>query len=204
MKTTLFIATSGLMIFLMSCQTKAGKDSNQSENKQEIAEQENPKEIQKLIPFHEAAFSGNLETVKMHINRNENLDTMNQDGHTPLMLASFNGHTDVVKVLLKNGAKVDITDNKGLTPLHFAASGAFPETVEVLLENGAPINATDQIEHFTPLMYAAAEGNVEVVKLLLEKGADLTFTDDDGDDAEAFARQNNQPEIVKILSNRKK
>ncbi|MGQ1891365.1 ankyrin repeat domain-containing protein [Thermophagus sp. OGC60D27] len=203
MKTIQFIILPLLMIFIISCQTKPGKKNQTTDAKQETAERENTGTNQQLVSIHESAFNGNLEAVKAHINNNENLDATNPDGHTSLMLASFNGHTDVIKVLLQNGADVNIPDNKGLTPLHFAASGAFPETVSLLLENGAAINSKDQIEHFTPLMYAAAEGNIEVVKVLLEKGADTTLTDDDGDDAEAFAKQNNHTDIVEILQNQK-
>lgn len=198
MKTIRLSLISLATIFLMSCQTKTAKTNTTGENSQ-IMEQQNPETGQQLMPFHDAAFEGNLDAVTRHIRNQENPDSTNQDGHTPLMLAAFNGHSDVVKILLENGANVNLTDSKGLAPLHFAASGAYPQTVKLLLEFGAAINATDQIEHFTPLMYAAAEGNTEVVKILIESGADISLTDDDGDNAQAFAAQNNHPDIVKLL-----
>jgi ankyrin repeat protein len=189
-------------VLLAGCQSKPGKDNGNNQNKdQETVEQKSSSETQPQIPIHDAALSGNLEAVKAHIENGADLEATNQQGHTPIMLASFNGHTEIVQLLIENGANVNVTDQKKLTPLHFAASGAFPEAVELLLENGAEINATDDIEHFTPLMYAASEGNAEVVKILLKHGADISMVDDDGDDAKAFARQNNHSEILEILQN---
>ncbi|MFO8002515.1 MAG: hypothetical protein R6U46_14850 [Marinilabilia sp.] len=39
------------------------------------------------------------------------------------------------------------------------------------------------------------------MKILLKHDADISMVDDDGDDAEAFARQNNHSETVEILQN---
>ena len=193
---------TGLIIIILaglfSCQSpKNGKNKDT----QEVRENEKNQfsESQPSISFHEAAMTGKLDAVNAYIKNESDIDVTNNDGHTPLMLAAYNGHTEIVEKLLKNGADIHRTDNKSLTPLHFAASGPFPETVKLLLQQGADVNSVDGIENFTPLMYAASEGNTEVVKILLENGADPSMTDEDGDDAETFARQNKHQEVVEMV-----
>ncbi|MFW6202775.1 MAG: ankyrin repeat domain-containing protein [Marinilabilia sp.] len=196
------IHKTGLLILtltgLLGCQSpKSGKnqESGEAMQKKETGSQE----PQPSISFHEAAMTGNIDAVNAYIKNGSDIEVTNKDGHTPLMLAAYNGHSDIVEKLLKKGADINKTDNKNLTSLHFAASGPFPETVKLLLQHGADVNAIDDIEGFTPLMYAAAEGNAEVAKILLGNEADPSLTDEDGDDAQTFARQNNHQEIAEIL-----
>lgn len=42
------------------------------------------------------------------------IDTINEDGATPLILSSLNGHRDVVYTLLQYTANIQAMDNKGL------------------------------------------------------------------------------------------
>jgi uncharacterized protein len=194
-----------LSISILSCQSgtkKNEKEANTLTEKEVMTTDDNQPFISQLT-IHEAAFSGDIETVRSLVMTGAPVNEINADGYTPLMLAAFNGHADVVLHLLKTGADVNVADRQLLTPLHFAASGPNPDAVEVLLEYGSTINAADGIEHFTPLMYAAAEGNIDVVKILLKYGADTSLTDDDGDTAEAFAKQNNHDEIAKLIQNAK-
>jgi len=197
---------TGVLIFLflgfLSCQSPKDKqDNNETQNSPtpDQAKETNTPDNKPAIAFHEAAMTGNRKAVNAHIQNGADVNATNTEGHTPLMLAAYNGHTKIVEKLLKNGASVSITDNKNLTPLHFAASGPFPETVKLLIEHDADVNAIDNIENFTPLMYAASEGNAEVVRILLEHGADTSMKDEDGDDAETFARQGNHQEVIKVF-----
>ncbi len=194
-----------LSISILSCQSgpKNNEKATNTYSKKEVRSNGDTHPFNSHITIHEAAFTGDLETVKSLIMTGVSVDDVNADGHTPLMLAAFNGHADVVLHLLKTGADVNAADHQMLTPLHFAASGPNPDAVEVLLEYGATINAADGIENFTPLMYAAAEGNMEVVKILLKHGADTSLTDDDGDTAEAFAKQNHHDEIARLIQKAK-
>lgn len=180
--------------------------SQKQENKKNLSSEHlsgstaKPSIVKPKEPIHEAALNGSFEAIVAYIVLNSNLNETTEEGTTPLMLAAYNGHTDVARELINNGAEVNVADKRNLTPLHFAASGPNAQTVELLLKNGAEINATDGIEHFTPLMYAASEGHLEVVKVLLKHGANLALVDDDGENAETFARNANHHVIAELLN----
>ena len=55
-------------------------------------------------PLSDAAFRGNLEIVKLLLDRGARIDATNRDGNTPLIAAAFMCHTEVVQYLLDNGA----------------------------------------------------------------------------------------------------
>ena len=139
------------------------------------------------------------ELVKQLIQKKVNLNAIDQDGRTALMLAGYNGHTELVRILLDKGARVNIRDGSGRTALLFTATGPFPKTVELLLERKADPNIVDNQERFSALMHAAAEGHIEVVKILLDHEADARLKDIDGDTAESFARQNGHTELADLL-----
>ena len=153
----------------------------------------------------EAAFNGDIDTVRAALD--DNVDSNSQDterGSTLLMLAAFNGHADVLELLVKRGSELDTQDIAGRTALMYCASGTNIDAVKVLLEAGANVNVTDKEEHFTALMFAAAEGQAEIVKLLLDYNSDLDKTDIDGDTARNFAVQNGHSGVVKIIDDYKK
>jgi ankyrin repeat protein len=177
-----------LFIFTLSC-----KNNSQS---QEISK---PQISTKS--FHDAAYDGNIEIVKLALKEGIKADIVDENNQNALMLAAFNGHTEIIKILIKEGVSVNHKDNDGRTALIYASTGPFPATIKLLLDNKAEVNVVDKVEHFTALMHAAAEGQLEVVKILMANGADATLKDIDGDTAEAFALQNKHPEVAQYLAN---
>jgi len=149
--------------------------------------------------MRQAALDGEFEKVKELLDAGTDVNSMDQEGHTALMLAAYNGHSDILLALIDRGASVDRRDLMGRTALLYAATGPFPETVKILLDKGAEPNIVDSDEHFSPLMHAAAEGNLEVVKILLQSEADPSLTDVDGDNAETFARQAGHTAVADYL-----
>lgn len=147
----------------------------------------------------EAAYEGDLKTVRQLVSAGVAADTRDAEKRTPLMWASFNGHTSVAAFLLEQGAEVDCKDASGRTALMYASSGPFPETVKLLLQEGADVNVQGTLEGFTALMTAAAEGQLEVVRLLLVHGANAKLKDVDGDTAESFAEQKGHATVVDLL-----
>uniref|UniRef100_A0A8D1IL36 BTB domain-containing protein n=1 Tax=Sus scrofa TaxID=9823 RepID=A0A8D1IL36_PIG len=85
----------------------------------------------------------------------DGINTMSEQGMTPLMYACVRGDEAMVQMLLDAGADLN---------------------VELLLDAGAKVEGS--VEHGeenyseTPLQLAAAVGNFELVSLLLERGAD--------------------------------
>lgn len=149
--------------------------------------------------MRQAALDGEFDKVKEFLAAGTSVNSINEEGHTALMLAAYNGYSDILLALINGGASVDLRDMMGRTALLYASTGPFPETVKILLDKGAEPNIIDSDEHFSPLMHAAAEGNMEVVKILLEFEADPSLTDVDGDDAEFFARQAGHATVADYL-----
>lgn len=149
--------------------------------------------------FREACLEGKIEQVEQFIQNGMDVQSIDQDGRSGLMLACFNGHIEIVRKLLEEGSKINRTDNMGRTALMYASTGHYPKTVELLLSKGADPNLVDNDEGFTALMFAGAEGNIKVVSLLLEHGADPSLKDKDGDTAESFARKNGHTEVADLI-----
>jgi ankyrin repeat protein len=158
-----------------------------------------PASLEQLLM--EAAYLGELETVKQLVLKGAKVDAVDPENRTSLMWAAFNGHTAVVDYLILRDATVDSKDASGRTALMYASSGPYADTVALLLEKGAQVNIQGTLEGFTALMTAAAEGQIEVVRLLLEHGADPSLKDKDGDTAVSFAQANGHSAVVELLEN---
>lgn len=90
------------------------------------------------IGLHEAAITGNLEAIQLHIKAGSYLDEKElSGGSSPLITATTFGKSDVAMALIEAGADVNFRNNEGSTPLHTAAFFCRPEIVEALLDNGA-------------------------------------------------------------------
>jgi hypothetical protein len=125
-------------------------------------------------PLHGAAYSGNLEVVRILIEYNPaDINARDEDGSTPLNWASANhNHRDgsVHQLLLEHGADINSQNRIGWTPLQYASSHGALEAVRVLLEHGADV----EVKHNngkTALQRAAENGHDEVAELLREHGA---------------------------------
>jgi uncharacterized protein len=99
-----------------------------------------------------AAFSGDIELVKLLLAHGANPHIISSDRETTLMAACGTGFI--------NGY------NKGRSPAERL------EVVKVLIDLGEDVNAADSYG-ITPLMAAANLGDIAVVQYLVDKGADL-------------------------------
>jgi hypothetical protein len=120
-------------------------------------------------PLHAAAFSGNLEVVRILIECDPaDINAGDRLGSTPLHWASGGLHIkagSVLRLLLEHGADINVQDNDGWTPLHCASFIGVLEVARLLLEQGADVEAKGN-DGKTALQVAADRGHDEVVELL--------------------------------------
>lgn len=108
-----------------------------------------------IVDIHTAAFFGNLDAIKQHINAGSDLNQKDQYGSTPLNIAATFGKTDIALVLINADANLNIKNGEGSTPLHVASFFCRKEIVKALLESGADKSMTNNFGA-TPLMSVSA------------------------------------------------
>jgi ankyrin repeat protein len=99
-----------------------------------------------------------------------NLNSHQEDGHTPLTKALMAQDTTKAQLLLEHGADSNLTIPTGETPLYLVACQGFLPGVILLLEHRADPNRPT-LDGETPLYGAAINGHDACLECLLEKGA---------------------------------
>uniref|UniRef100_A0A6Q2ZBG4 BTB domain-containing protein n=1 Tax=Esox lucius TaxID=8010 RepID=A0A6Q2ZBG4_ESOLU len=132
---------------------------------------------------------GRTDLVKQAVNLlgPDGINSMSEQGMTPLMYACVRGDEAMVQMLLDAGADINsevsiqrhpsvYPETRQGTPLTFAVSHGHVPVVQLLLDARANVEGSlqDGMENYTetPLQLASAAGNFELVSLLLERGAD--------------------------------
>ena len=73
-----------------------------------------------VYPLHQAVSNGDQTTVRLLIDRGDNLNTQNTAGFTPLMDAAAIGHLGIARILLEHGADPTLVNRQGETALVIA------------------------------------------------------------------------------------
>jgi hypothetical protein len=149
-------------------------------------------------PLQVAAWNGDLETLKLLIQRGADVRFKGELGSTALHDARKN--PQIVKLLVESGADVNAADLSGNTPLHTAT--LFPddaaEIARALIAAGGNVNATNQLGE-TPMVKLlkaqmacnttyGLQYSLPVVAVLLQANPDLNLPDKEGRTAQSLAR----------------
>ncbi|UNQ73406.1 ankyrin repeat domain-containing protein [Infirmifilum sp. NZ] len=118
-----------------------------------------------MSELHFAAGIGDLEKIRMLLERGADINARDNIGWTPLHFAAIAGKLDVARLLIEKGADVNARGVFGDTPLHYAAMNGHLDVVKLLVDSGADVDARDEYGR-TPWDLARERGHVEVVRLL--------------------------------------
>lgn len=169
---------------------------------------------------------GTPEEVQAIINKGFDVNKVNENGKTPLIIAAkWNESSRVIDLLLKAGADGTIECPEGKTAyyyanknkslsfsesvfkLYLAMKGGFfylvihgsPEEIQKAIEEGSDPNMRIAGNR-TALMNAATWNcNPEVIELLIDEGANVNARDDFGGTALREASVGNNAEVVNLL-----
>ncbi|KAK6511871.1 hypothetical protein TWF481_000776 [Arthrobotrys musiformis] len=126
-----------------------------------------------------AAFHGNIDAVKLLLEKNADRNICDQNGYVPLLLAAEQGHHRIVEILLNGDtASLNLRLPNGMTALMLAANRGDEKTVERLLqEPNIEVNARSSAsnQHRNAFDFAFAGGHLKVGELLLEKKTHLSY-----------------------------
>ncbi|KAI3610019.1 multiple ankyrin repeats single kh domain [Moniliophthora roreri] len=115
--------------------------------------------------------AGNLNNVKLLIEKGADPNVQGGKYGTALQAASMAGNLEIVKMLFEKGADPNVPGGMYETALQAASREGNLEIVKLLVEKGADPNVQGGM-YETALQAALQAGNLEIVKLLVEKRAD--------------------------------
>jgi ankyrin repeat protein len=69
------------------------------------------------------------------------IESVDNEGKTPLMNAIYSKHKDLAKLLIGKGANVNVKEPNGWSPLMFAIMHGQADIVKSLIKAGADVNA---------------------------------------------------------------
>ena len=123
-----------------------------------------------------------VKCVEILFNREVDVETVDNQNNTPLILSCRRGCVSVVQLLLARGANVGQVNNDGETALHAAASAGQVECVQLLLVQSPEVNVQDLKYQRTPLMVACLDAPQpdEIIHSLITACCDVNIRDSDG------------------------
>lgn len=116
---------------------------------------------------------GNLDTLRILIDRGADLEARDKKGRTLLTIFSSKGYLNGVELLIAKDVTIDAPDGAGRTALSHACGLKHQngtDIVSLLVKSGANVSAVDDSGK-SPLSYARQSQNQPSVQLLLANGA---------------------------------
>jgi len=148
--------------------------------------------------LHLAVEKGNKPTVQLFVGFNKLIDSVSNEGKTPLIIATELRHFEICALLLSIGANPSLVDLKHRNAMHAAAQAGCAEVIRLLTRHKQLIDTKDEDGH-TPLTLAAYHGHPEAFEALIQAGADPKVTDEDGQNAMHLAAGLGKTAIVQLL-----
>ena len=141
------------------------------------------------------------ENINVLIKYNADINTVDCNERSPVMLATSKNKYRILNALLSNGAQINHADNIGTTALHIAAQKGFHTCMELLLSYGPNLNPimrkTRRCMPWTPVMCAIKRNSKRCLLLLLKHGAHASVPDSAG--LKTAMIRGFAPQLIKVL-----
>lgn len=148
---------------------------------------------QGVDPFMLACLHGHINLFEMLLANGATVNSVAEDGSTPLVFACKRNQERVIHFLFDHGADPQLTSgqaDKPMTPLSFSCKRGMSRTSELLIQLGAQVNFQMPSTGQTALMVACASSESSTVSLLLRNGADPDLQDNEGRKAKDLCPKN--------------
>jgi ankyrin repeat protein len=152
----------------------------------------------KKTEYSEERALNDFEMVKLLIENNAKVNSINSYGHTLLYDAFYTNNPKMVIYLIECGADINKANEDGNTPLHAAVDYGTLKEVKFLLKKGACVNARNGRRE-TPLHKVYADTHVEGARLLLSAGAHIDDADCNGNTVLHKSVRAKNVQMVKFL-----
>jgi len=150
-----------------------------------------------VYPIHYAAYLGNVEVMRLFLDRGVNIHKVTMNRETPFFWAVVGRRFEMADFLLENGVDINAKVVGGVTALH-SAHKLRMESLEYLLEKGADITAVDSTGN-TVLHAAAWSGRDEIVRKIIENGVDVNAVNNNGATALVNACNRDSLDVIELL-----
>eukprot|EP00250_Pteridium_aquilinum_P000499 c10547_g1_i1 orf=341-1759(-) len=134
---------------------------------------------EKWPPLQVLVGSGQFFFLDEFLKSDVNLNSVDEDGYTPIHRAILGRKETAVNQLLRAGADVNIHDKDGASFLHYSVQTGSLNLVRLFLKYGVDKNHADE-DGWTALHVAALTAREDIVRHLLIRGADKHRKTKDG------------------------
>jgi ankyrin repeat protein len=132
------------------------------------------REIAAYTGLHAAAQTGDIKAISaLSKTQNKTIETLDNNGRTPLHVATFARQRAAIATLIEAGANTAALDNDRYDAVTIAAVADDEETLHLLLARGASAKLITSRWDGTALIAAAHLGHDGVVRQLITAGAPL-------------------------------
>ncbi|CAG2252272.1 ANKRD50 [Mytilus edulis] len=127
-----------------------------------------------ICPLSVASEQGNIDIVKLLLEKNPTVDLRDNIGMTALYIACWKGHTTIMGMLLEKDPNIDLCNKYGKSPLFIASQEGHTDIVRLLLKRNPDIDLCDN-DGLNALYVACYYGYTTIVIMLLEKESESRF-----------------------------
>jgi ankyrin repeat protein len=114
-------------------------------------------------------------SINILLSEGTDIDTVDQQGNTPLMVATEIGNPRIMDIILSHNPTIDKQNKEGMTALMIAAKTGQLHAVKKLLSHGADYAARNNSGN-NPITLASKFGHTEIVTFFKESRIPRSYT----------------------------